>query len=237
MSSKINKSKLNLSIDIIMFIVLMIIAGLGFLIKYVLVPGFKRNQIYGRDVELYFGGLDRHQWGSIHLIFSFILLFLLLLHIIFHWQQIVSIFKRMVPSKVLRLMLTIIFVMLSVLFAIVPLFIKPAVEEGSSHSLHLNSSSGKQHGDNQKGLKDTLTQKTATYQQEPKHSHKESHSVEVYGYMSLNEVADMYHIPVADLAAVIKVPKDTYGEQLGRLRKRYGFQMDDLRLYIEMKKQ
>ena len=61
MKNKMNKSKLNLIIDFIMLIILIVIAGIGFLIKYVLVPGFKRNEIYGQDMELYFWGLDRHQ--------------------------------------------------------------------------------------------------------------------------------------------------------------------------------
>jgi hypothetical protein len=89
----------------LMFIVMMPIAGIGFLIKYVLVPGFKRNEIYGRDVELYYWGIDRHQWGTIHLVLSFVLLFLLLLHIVFHWKQIAGIFKTMVSKRVLRIFL------------------------------------------------------------------------------------------------------------------------------------
>jgi hypothetical protein len=57
------KPKLNLVIDAIMFIDLMAVAGLGFLMKYVLLPGYKINEVYGSGVELSFLGLDRHQWG------------------------------------------------------------------------------------------------------------------------------------------------------------------------------
>jgi hypothetical protein len=91
MNAKINKLKLNLVIDLIMFLVMMAVAGIGFMIKYVLVPGSERNEIYGKGVELFYWGLDRHQWGNIHLILSLILLFLLLLHIFFHWNQIVHV--------------------------------------------------------------------------------------------------------------------------------------------------
>lgn len=59
---KKNKTKINLAIDAVMFIVLMAMAGLGFMIKYVLVPGYKRNILYERDLELYFLGLTRHEW-------------------------------------------------------------------------------------------------------------------------------------------------------------------------------
>jgi hypothetical protein len=64
------KPKLNLVIDAIMFIDLMAVAGLGFLMKYVLLPGYKINEVYGSGVELSFLGLDRHQWGPIHLILA-----------------------------------------------------------------------------------------------------------------------------------------------------------------------
>lgn len=50
------QSKLNLIIDAVMFVALALMAGLGFLIKWVLVPGFKRNEIYGSNVELGFFG-------------------------------------------------------------------------------------------------------------------------------------------------------------------------------------
>ena len=133
MSAKINKSKQNLFIDILMFIIMTPIAGIGFLIKYVLVPGFKRNDIYGRDVELYYWGIDGHQWGTIHLMLSFVLLFLLLLHIVFHWRQIVGIFKTMFFARTLRIILSLPLVLFAIIFGILPLFITPKVEEGVSH--------------------------------------------------------------------------------------------------------
>ena len=63
-----NKTKINLTIDAIMLLALMAIAGLGFLIKYVLIPGYKRNVLYPGDVELFFMGITRHEWGRIHLL-------------------------------------------------------------------------------------------------------------------------------------------------------------------------
>jgi hypothetical protein len=61
-----SQSKLNLLIDAVLLLALALMAGLGFLIKWVLVPGFLRNEKYGSDVELEFFGLDRHEWGSVH---------------------------------------------------------------------------------------------------------------------------------------------------------------------------
>jgi len=42
----IKKSKLNLIIDALLSLCLAAIAGIGFLIKYILVPGYQRREIY-----------------------------------------------------------------------------------------------------------------------------------------------------------------------------------------------
>jgi len=50
------KSKLNLVIDALLLLCLAAIAGIGLLIKYVLVPGYQRWEIYGRNVSLFLLG-------------------------------------------------------------------------------------------------------------------------------------------------------------------------------------
>ncbi|MDD2549271.1 MAG: hypothetical protein PHD00_04150, partial [Bacteroidales bacterium] len=62
-----DRAKINLVVDIILFLLLMGMAGIGFLIKYTLLSGEKRNLLYGKNVNLELLGLDRHQWGTIHL--------------------------------------------------------------------------------------------------------------------------------------------------------------------------
>ncbi len=54
------KPKLNLIIDVFMFLLMMAIGGIGFLIKFILIPGSARWIRYGENVELYFWGMDRH---------------------------------------------------------------------------------------------------------------------------------------------------------------------------------
>lgn len=254
MRIKVNNSKLNLSIDIIMFVVMMIIAGIGFMIKYVLVPGFKRNEIYGKDLELYFWGLERHQWGTIHLILSFTLLFLLLLHIILHWKMIQCIYKKMISNKTVRISLAASFIVVSVIFGIGPLFIKPEIYTVVSHNYHRNEyrkyNEKIHHSDSfeykpideDQGRAGTIHAKIPITRKIQSENHKEGlhrrhqlYDIEVYGSMTLNEVAKKYNIPVAGLASSINVPEEFVNERLGRLRKQYGFHMDDLRNYIHSK--
>ena len=77
----LKKTKINFTIDSLMLIVMMAIAGIGFLMKFILIPGKERWLVYGTNVELYWLGLDRHEWGTIHLWLGYILLFLLVLWI------------------------------------------------------------------------------------------------------------------------------------------------------------
>jgi len=98
----IQKSKLGIITDIILLVFLALMAGIGFLMKYVLLPGIQRNSKYGADINLEFLGMDRHQWGTIHLITSKIFITLIILHIILHWDMIICILDKMIPRKLVR---------------------------------------------------------------------------------------------------------------------------------------
>lgn len=251
MNLKINKSKLNLIIDIIMFLNLMGVAGVGFMIKYVLVPGFKRNEIYGRDVELYFFGLDRHQWGEIHLILSFILLFLLLLHIILHWKMIVAIFKRMVCIPSVRTCLTASFVILSLLFGLGPLLLKPEVSQlavskarpqktvNTSITVFPSPEKSTDLSENKidpsTAIKSPEGEKLNRSGQRMAGRQEELNEIDIFGSMTLREVAEKYEVSITDLAICIHVPKECANERLGRLKRQYGFSMNDLRKYIAVR--
>ena len=124
----IDKPKLNFIIDALMFLVMMAMAGLGFLMKYVLIPGRARWVKYGRNVDLTLLGWDRHDWGDLHLYLGFTLLGLLILHIILHWKQIVGLFQRFVsPER--RTLVLLVFVLLAVLLIYFPFLMTPEVGE------------------------------------------------------------------------------------------------------------
>ncbi|TKG97382.1 DNA-binding protein [Puteibacter caeruleilacunae] len=236
---KIKKSKLNLLIDILMFVIMVLVAGIGFLIRYVLVPGFQRNAIYGNDVELYYLGMDRHQWGTIHLWLSLALIFLLLLHIVFHWKQIVGIFKTMVPIRTLRLALSSLLILFTIVFGIMPLFVSPEVDESVVHySRHREVNRG---DDSEEKLE--IIQPVSKQSQEVQSTkgnkgdrkHVDHSEIEIFGYMTINEVAEKYNVSAQELAKSINVPNGNNDIKLGRLKKKYTFQISELRDYIEQK--
>lgn len=122
------KSIINFSINALMTLCMSAIIGIGFLIKYRLVSGQERWEVYGRNVELYFFGMDRHQWGMLHLILGFVLLGLLIIHIIFHWKVVTTVFERIIKEPLVKKVVVLVFVILCTLMLVFPFFITPEID-------------------------------------------------------------------------------------------------------------
>ncbi len=130
-----DKSRLNFIIDALLMLGISAMAGIGFLIEYVLVPGSQRLAIYGRQVELSWLGLERHDWGTVHLVIGFTVLALLALHIILHWERIVAMYRRLIGGSTLRRVVGTLFAVLCAALILSFLFVTPEVEEarGGGH--------------------------------------------------------------------------------------------------------
>lgn len=132
-----DRPKVNLVIDTLMFFCVMAMAGIGLLMKFVLLPGKDTWAVYGRKVELFLFGMDRHQWGTIHLIVAFAFLGLLALHIILHWKMILSSYGRLIGSKVARRVIATTIAVVSVFLVVFPLVVKPEAKEPERKGRHL----------------------------------------------------------------------------------------------------
>jgi hypothetical protein len=227
--------KINLLIDGIMLIMLASMTGLGFLIKYVLVPGFERNAAYGSDVELYFWGLDRHQWGSVHLYISLAFLFLIVLHIILHWKMIVCIFRKMIRRKMPRTAVAVSLGVMSVFFVIAPFLVSPDIEPLQTKNTH-SRSAGHFWNDALTEVHDNqLLADEASQEEKPQEiraDHRREHSsfkLEIYGSMTINEVCSRYSVSVYKLTEALHIPASRSHERIGRLKRKYGFEMEELK--------
>ena len=123
------KSKVNLVIDGLLLVCMSAIVGIGLLMRNVLIPGYKRWDLYDRNVELYFWGLDRHQWGTIHFITGLVFLALLILHIALHWPIIVGIYRKLIPNLAARWIAVLILLSLAMVLAFFSFTVKPDVQE------------------------------------------------------------------------------------------------------------
>jgi len=124
------RSRLNLITDGLMLLCMAAIAGIAMLIKFVLVPGYQRREIYGRNVELLFWGLDRHRWGTVHLCIGLTLITLLVLHIVLHWASIVAIFCKLIPNPLIRKVVAVALILVTALLLAFPCFVRPQVLDG-----------------------------------------------------------------------------------------------------------
>lgn len=127
------KARQNFIIDGIMFIVMMALTGTGLLTRYVLLSGKAAKAVYGQKVEMSMLGIGKDSWHTIHLYLGIILLGLLLLHIVLHWKQIVALFRKFIVSDKNRLIVVIVFIIISILLATFPFIISPTIEMGFSY--------------------------------------------------------------------------------------------------------
>ncbi|MBN1144397.1 MAG: DUF4405 domain-containing protein [Bacteroidales bacterium] len=235
------KSKINLVIDAIMFVLLMAVTGLGLLIKYVLVAGYKRNALYAVDVDLKFLGLDRHEWGDIHLWLGIILLFFLLLHIVLHWNLITCIFSRMIKTKALRYLTGLSLLIVTLILALSPLLVSPEKTPMPRRHIHkagiVLESPKEDHTPVQEIApanhpKTSGDERLQRHQAQPKHQHA-NEQPEIYGSMTLEEVASIYNIPLQVITEALNISDALPDDRIGRLRKTYGFEMQELKDIID----
>lgn len=210
------KSTLNFVIDIIMLLCFSATAGIGFLLKYALIPWQDRWEVYGRKVGLSFWGMDRHQWKEIHLIFGFMLLALLFLHIVLHWKLITCIYHRITKGKRIRAILIISTIVFSLFLMLAPFWIIPKVEPIICHRkrMHLTKSSGKRNINYTRPI------------------------CAIKGCMTIKEVSEQYKIPLDYIKTELELPTHTPNEEkLSTLRKKHGIKRSSIQRVIHQYRQ
>ena len=124
-----NKPKTKLVIDALMFLCMAALAGIGFLMKYVLLPGKEAQATYGTKVDLYFLGLNRHEWGTIHLYIAFVLVGILVIHLALNWEQILNMFQKLMGSQMARKITVAVFIIVCVVLITFPFAVNPEIQE------------------------------------------------------------------------------------------------------------
>jgi len=123
------KARINFFVDALMLLAGSLLAGTGFLMKYTLLPGRERMAVYGRNVELFFLGLDRHEWGTLHLWLAFMLLALLVLHLVLHTAWIVNMARTMIAGRAAQTLIISAFVLLCLVCMFFAFAVQPSVTD------------------------------------------------------------------------------------------------------------
>ena len=206
---KFSKIKSNIIIDCILYLNLLTISFTGLLLKFVLIPGSEENQLYGKNVDLYFLNLNRHAWGNIHFILSLCFIGLTLFHLILHWKQIKSLISKLLNSTPTSKLFAFVFLALTILAIGAVAVIKPEIRE---HSPKYLNQTGK--------TQTTINQEYSNL------------NIEIWGSMSLKQVANKYQIPLSVFEKELSIPISSKDEKIGVLKRRYGFSMQDLKTLI-----
>ena len=233
-----SKSKINFLIDSLMFLCMAAIAGIGFLMKIVLIPGEDRWIKYGKNVEIYVLNMDRHQWGTVHLVIALVLLGLLLLHIILHWKLIVGLFSKLITNKSTRKLITVVFVFISVFLFLFAFFVKPEIGKIIQGHGRLVTD---ENIVSETEIADIHDNKTAVEEDNIIENTEESHErhnrsdrdIEIRGYMTIGEVSLANDVPSSYIKKKLNIPETVSDNQsLGVLRREYGFRMSDIEKII-----
>jgi len=121
-----NKNNVNFIIDLLMFLSLALIAGIGFLLKY---SGsiIKNLSSQGISASITFLGLKSRQWIQIHFWVSILFLLLMLIHIILHWDWIKRVYGDMIKNKFASFIIALTLIIVSITLFIFPFIIKPEI--------------------------------------------------------------------------------------------------------------
>jgi hypothetical protein len=85
------RTALNLLIDFLAAACFIGMIATGYLLHFPLPPGTNKS--------LVLWGLSRHQWGEVHFWISLALLMVLMIHLVLHWQWVVSVAARQFGAK------------------------------------------------------------------------------------------------------------------------------------------
>jgi hypothetical protein len=143
--------------------------------------------------------LDRHEWGGIHFWISVTFFSVLALHLVLHWGWIVSVVTGR-PRKGSGFRAGLGIVGFA---AVLTLAISPLLTPAERD----------------------LTNKGASFLSRHKYE-----GISIRGSMTLKKVEETTGVPAAHIIKSLKLPESTSTEeQIGRLKKTYGFEIDDIR--------
>jgi len=200
---------INICVDLVSFLVMLGLIWTGFLIHYVLPLGTG-----GRHSEplLTLWGLGRHDYGNIHFYLALILIGLMVIHVWLHWSWICTIVNKLVGKESTgsnhRTTYGI------VLFAIIVVFISMT----------------------QFWAKSQIKSTTSVIKTDAIGGKDQIYS-NISGQITLAQAAEIGEIPVERLILKLQLPADVdVDERLGRLKRQYSFEIEDVRRILQQSK-
>ncbi|MCP4605852.1 MAG: DUF4405 domain-containing protein [Proteobacteria bacterium] len=234
-----NKS-LNFTIDLLAFVLMFSMIGTGLVIRYILPPGSgSRSGGYG----LLLWGMDRHEWGGLHFWISVGLVLALALHVALHWSWVCNfVRRRFVRDKPLGKLSQRSAIALGVGFIVLlnaaivwflwasnsNVFVATEPEHDRGEEMEIQ-------GSHARGVR--VSRKTADSRgnggRRTGVRSKVVESSTVRGSMTLKEVSKKTGVPIDTIKTSLDLPQGvSVNERLGQLKRRYRFQIEDVRKIV-----
>lgn len=199
-------------VDTLLFICMVGIAIVGILLGFFIPKGPS-----ALESSKYFLRLHRHQWGNIHLYLSLSFIALVIIHVTLDWKWIKAranqIFKKAWKTVLISTVLFSIFV----IFLFWVLYPKePGAYE--DHGVRAGRIEGRPNA-----------QETSAVQREELGAQDQGY-ITITGKLTLDDLEKVTNIPVAKITEALRLSSDVSREEtLGRLGKKHGFTMIELR--------
>jgi len=201
----------NYVVDVVMFSLMGAIIFIGVLMGFFLASG----PVVDAGSK-YVWGLHRHQWGDIHTILSFVFVAFFILHLLLHWSWI-----KGATKKLLRLPSVLVVILL--LPALMILLAWSFSEKDSPAYTEFGHRAGAGRGRTADPPPAPPVEEVAAGKEQPK-------KVEINGRLSLADVETATGISAKKIARELGLPQDAPLDQnMGRLRRRYGFELQQVR--------
>jgi len=203
---------LNFVIDAVAFAAFVLLASTGILVRYVLPAGS------GRFRALW--GMDRHEWGQWHFWIAVALMSALALHLLLHWRWIACMVRgRPREGSGVRVALAIVGLAGLVALAVSPFL--GEVERTGEPPYRMRGTGA---------AWDTAWRVDPAPSPAPSAPRDSANGPAIDGSMTLADIERLTGVPAAVILRELGLPADVPAdERLGRLRRQYGFEMQDVR--------
>ncbi|MHC4119878.1 MAG: DUF4405 domain-containing protein [Planctomycetota bacterium] len=203
------RNTVNFWIDVISFLPMLGLTWTGLLMHYVLPPGTGGRH---SDRALTVWGLGRHDYGTVHFYLALALVGLIVIHLWLHWSWVCATVRKLAGKESSRGGREGVYgiAALAVVVTLVLcglLLARSQVKSGSR----------------------VIAPKVI--------EHDTSSSFQISGQTTLAQAARIGGMPVEELIAKLRLPADVnMDEQLGRLKRQYGFEIHDVRNILQQRK-
>ncbi len=223
------RTNVNFLVDALALVALVFLAATGALVRDVLPAGS------GHTRALW--GLDRHGWGHVHFWIAIAFCVAMVVHLVLHWGWITCVVRWDTSGRSKgRVVLVLIAVIALLALAVAPFFgTVEEIEEGRRGG-RVGEREGRAReygGGSVESGGGSVEYEGGSVEYEGGDAEHRGEDHTIHGSMTLRDVQELTGVPVDHIITTLRLPADVpRDERLGRLRRSYGFEIDDVRQII-----